>query len=277
MSPISREREYARRRYEKWQAKLTVKQSKRRHQRRVVIVGASAVAVVLAISAAVMVFTGSGSTSDPEASASPSPSVSASRLAGLGRPNPCPTPTVKPGPPQSFSAPPDASLAKGKKWTFTITTSCGDIVAELDGAKAPKAVANTIFLAGKKFWDNSPCHRMTVEGLMMLQCGDPTGTGTGGPGYGFGPVENAPADGLYKRGVLAMARTGDLQKGQGSQFFLVFGDSPLDGGYTVFGQITKGLDILDKIAAGGVTAPDASGTTAPVRKISILRTTVTPR
>jgi peptidyl-prolyl cis-trans isomerase B (cyclophilin B) len=279
VSPISREREYARRRYEKWQAKLTVKQSKRRHQRRVVIVGASAVAVVLAISGVVMVFTDSGSTSDPAAaSSSPSASASAATSASTSAgPNPCPTPAVKPGPPQSFPAAPDASLAKGKKWTFTIATSCGDIVAELDGAKAPKAVANTIFLAGKKFWDSSPCHRMTVEGLMMLQCGDPTGTGTGGPGYGFGPVENAPADKIYKRGVLADGSDGDLQKGQGSQFFLVFGDSPLDGGYTVFGQITKGLDILDKIAAGGVTAPDASGTTAPVRKISILRTTVTPR
>jgi peptidyl-prolyl cis-trans isomerase B (cyclophilin B) len=74
-----------------------------------------------------------------------------------------------------------------------------------------------------------------------------------------------------------MARTSDLAKGQGSQFFLVFGDSPLDGAYTVFGNVTKGMDILDKIAAGGVTPPDAGGTTAPVRKISILRTSVTPR
>jgi peptidyl-prolyl cis-trans isomerase B (cyclophilin B) len=290
VSPISREREYARRRYEKWQSKQAVKRARQRRQRRVVIVSGAAVVVVLAISGVVFALTGSdpdtttatpAPTTSPEPPAaspdtSPEPSTTSSASTSAG-PNPCPVPTVKPpATPQSFTSAPDPSLAQGKTWTFTITTSCGDIVAELDGAKAPKAVANTVFLSGKKFWDGSPCHRMTVEGLRMLQCGDPTGTGTGGPGYGFGPPENAPADKIYKRGVLAMARTSDLAKGQGSQFFLVFGDSPLDGDYTVFGKVTKGLDILDKVAAGGVTEPDAGGTTAPVRKISIVRTSVSP-
>lgn len=279
MSPISREREYARRRYEKWQSKQAVKLARQRRQRRVVIVSGAAVAVVLAISGVVFALTDSGpgtTTAAPVPTTSPEPSAASSASTSAG-PNPCPVPTVKPpATPQSFASAPDASLAQGKTWTFTITTSCGDIVAELDGAKAPKAVANTVFLSGKKFWDGSPCHRMTVEGLRMLQCGDPTGTGTGGPGYGFGPPENAPADKIYKRGVLAMARTSDLAKGQGSQFFLVFGDSPLDGDYTVFGKVTKGLDILDKVAAGGVTEPDAGGTTAPIRKISIVRTSVSP-
>ena len=294
MSPISREREYARRRYEKWQSKQAVKLARQRRQRRVVIVSGAAVAVVLAISGVMFAFAGpddATTSAAPVPSASPelsapasasaqasaSTQASAQTSASAAGPNPCPVPTVKPpASPQSFASPPDASLAQGKKWTFTITTSCGDIVAELDGAKAPRAVANAVFLSGKKFWDGSPCHRMAVKGLRMLQCGDPTGTGGGGPGYGFGPPENAPADSMYKRGVLAMARTGDLAKGQGSQFFLVFGDSPLDGAYTVFGNVTQGIDILDKIAAGGVTRPDARGTTAPVRKISILRTSVTP-
>lgn len=282
MSPSSREREYARRRYEKWQSKQAVRLTRRRRQRKVAVISAGAVAVVLAVSGGVLVLTGSRSGSDSTAAASatattsPTASPGATTAVSAG-PNPCPTPTVKPpATPQSFSSPPEASLAQGRTWTFTITTTCGDIVAELDGAKAPKAVANTLFLSGKKFWDGSACHRMTVEGLKMLQCGDPTGTGTGGPGYGFGPPENAPADNVYKRGVLAMARTSDLAKGQGSQFFLVFGDSPLDGDYTVFGRVTKGLDVLDKVAAGGVTAPDATGTTAPVRKISIVRSAVTP-
>jgi peptidyl-prolyl cis-trans isomerase B (cyclophilin B) len=277
VSPISREREYARRRYEKWQSKQAVKRDRQRRQRRVMIVSGAAVAVVLAVSGVVFALTDSGpgtTAAAPVPTTSPEASSTPSTAAG---PNPCPVPTVKPpATPQSFSSPPDPSLAQGKTWTFTITTSCGDIVAELDGAKAPKAVANTVFLSGKKFWDGSPCHRMTVEGLRMLQCGDPTGTGTGGPGYGFGPPENAPADNVYKRGVLAMARTADLAQGQGSQFFLVFGDSPLDGAYTVFGEVTKGLDILDKVAAGGVTAPDAGGTTAPIRKISIVRTSISP-
>jgi peptidyl-prolyl cis-trans isomerase B (cyclophilin B) len=274
VSPISREREYARRRYEKWQSKQAVKHARQRRQRRVALISAAGVAVVLTAAGVLLVVTGPDSGSDTTAAASATPSASGSSSAA---PNPCPTPTVKPpATPQQFSAPPSPSLAEGKNWTFTINTSCGDIVATLNGAKAPKAVANAIFLSDKKFWNGSACHRMTVEGLKMLQCGDPTGTGTGGPGYSFGPVENAPSDGLYKRGVLAMARTSDAANGQGSQFFLVFGDSPLDGGYTVFGHITKGLDVLDKVAAGGVSAPDATGTTAPLRPISIVRTAVAP-
>jgi peptidyl-prolyl cis-trans isomerase B (cyclophilin B) len=110
----------------------------------------------------------------------------------------------------------------------------------------------------------------------MLQCGDPTGTGTGGPGYQFGPVENAPADGIYKRGRLAMARVG-TENSQGSQFFILFGDTQLPGGYTVFGTITQGLDVIDKVAAGGLASLGADGGSGPpARSISIVSTSVTP-
>ena len=108
----------------------------------------------------------------------------------------------------------------------------------------------------------------------MLQCGDPTGTGNGGPGYNWGPIENAPADDMYPAGTLAMARVGDQAESQGSQFFLVYADSkiPSDtaGGYTVFGKITAGLDIIQKIADGGV----ADDGTAPKRAVSIVGVTV---
>jgi peptidyl-prolyl cis-trans isomerase B (cyclophilin B) len=290
VSPISREREYARRRYEKWQSKQAVKMAKQARQRRVAIVSAAGVLVVLVIAGLALAFTGGSSddattateaspevsasaSADASSSAAASPSASASAAAG---PNPCPAPTVKPpASPQSFSKVPDKGLAQGKSWTFTLTTSCGDIVADLDGAKAPQAVSNAVFLSGKGFWNGSPCHRLGAEGLYMLQCGDPTGTGSGGPGYEFGPIENAPADNIYKAGTLAMARTQDPNT-QGSQFFLVFKDTQLGDGYTVFGHITKGLDVLTKVAAGGVATPGADGSGPPARAISIVKTTVTP-
>lgn len=302
MSPISREREYERRRYEKWQGKLATKRQKARVRRQRAIVAGSALAVVLVIAGAVFLLTRgddttplvaaspSPSASSPSASSTTSPSASpsgsgtaaASPAASAGS-NPCPTPTVKPGPAQSFAAAPAPSLAEGKAWTLTITTTCGDIVARLDGAKAPKAVASAIFLSGKKFWDGSACHRLGSGSLKVLQCGDPTGTGGGGPGYQFGPVENAPTMdanklGLYKRGVLAMARAASPDS-NGSQFFIVFGDTQLPGdtgGYTVFGEVTKGLDIVDKVAAGGVAQPGQDGSGPPARAISIVSTSVTP-
>jgi peptidyl-prolyl cis-trans isomerase B (cyclophilin B) len=281
VSPISREREYARRRYEKWQAKQAVKLERRRRQRRNGIIAGSAVAVVLVVVGGFLIFGGSD---DKAATASPTPSGTAAASASASAsastsagPNPCPAPTVKPpAKPQSFGAAPDASLAQGRTWTMKIATSCGEIDAELDGAKAPKAVADMIFLSGKSFWDGSPCHRLGVNTLKILQCGDPTGTGTGGPGYSFGPVENPPSDATYRTGVLAMAR-GQSEDSQGSQFFIVYGDTQLGGNYTVFGRITKGMDVVTKVAAGGLASVGGDGSSGPpARAISIVGTTVSP-
>ncbi len=175
---------------------------------------------------------------------------------------------------------PDKTTAQGKTYVATITTNCGDIELTLDGAKAPQAVASFVELARQSYWLNAPCHRLTTDGaLKVLQCGDPTGTGQGAPGYGFG-VENAPADGAYPRGTLAMARTTDPDKGNGGQFFLVYGDSSLPdaNGYSVFGTVTSGLDIVDKIAAAGVAPGGTSPTDGfPAAPISILAVAVTEK
>ena len=175
---------------------------------------------------------------------------------------------------------PDKATAKAATWTATLTTNCGDIVLDLDGAKAPQAVASFLQLARADYWLNSPCQRLGVgEGFKLLQCGDPTGTGQGNPGYGFG-VENAPANGTYPRGTVAMARTQDPAKGNGGQFFLVNGDTKLPDatGYTIFGTITQGLDIVDKVAAAGVEPGGESETIgAPKAPISILRVAVTEK
>ena len=146
-------------------------------------------------------------------------------------------------------------------------------------ATAPQAVASFVQLAEKGYWLNSPCHRLTTSAsLKVLQCGDPTGSGQGGPGYGFG-VENAPKDGVYPRGTLAMARTQDAKKGNGGQFFIVYGDSTLPDpdGYTVFGTVTSGLDIVDKVAAAGVASGSSADDGFPAAPISILRVAVTEK
>lgn len=167
---------------------------------------------------------------------------------------------VSPSPAASESANselvPDAALAEAREWSGTIEIGGKTLGLSLDGKNAPQAVANFISLAGKNFFDNVSCHRLTTKGIFVLQCGDPTGDGTGGPGYSWGPIENAPDDDIYKKGYLAMARQPNIGTSMGSQFFIVYKDSeiPADvaGGYTVFGKITKGLSKLNDVFAAGV-------------------------
>lgn len=179
--------------------------------------------------------------------------------------------------PKSFTEVPDKATAAGKTWVATVETTCGDLTFELDGTKAPQTVASFMHLAKEGFWAPSPCHRVTTEGIFVLQCGDPTGTGSGGPGYTFG-IENAPADGTYPQGSLAMARTQDPNS-NGGQFFITYKETQLPtegGGYTIFGKVTKGLDTVEKIAANKALDPSpADGT--PVSPISILSVSVTEK
>jgi peptidyl-prolyl cis-trans isomerase B (cyclophilin B) len=156
----------------------------------------------------------------------------------------------------------------------TLQTSCGDVVVELYAADAPQTVASFQFLAQQGYWEDSPCHRLTTQGIYVLQCGDPTGSGSGGPGYTYG-TENAPADGLYPPGTLAMARTSDPNS-NGGQFFVVYEDTQLPvegGGYSIFGRVTEGLEIVEAVAAAGAEggAPDG----APAQPVSILSVEVT--
>jgi len=153
---------------------------------------------------------------------------------------------------------PDPALAEDRDWTGTIATNCGEIEITLDGGAAPQAVASFIELSNEGFYDNTACHRLTTAGIFVLQCGDPTGLGNGGPGYSYGPIENAPEDDMYPAGTLAMARLGGDGDSMGSQFFITYEDSqiPSDaaGGYTVLGQVTAGLETVVKIAEGGLAA-----------------------
>jgi peptidyl-prolyl cis-trans isomerase B (cyclophilin B) len=171
---------------------------------------------------------------------------------------------------------PDKATAAGKSFIATVTTNCGNITAELDGTKAPQTVASFLGLAKSGYWADSPCQRLTAgSSLNVLQCGDPTGTGKGTPGYRYG-VENAPANFIYPAGTLAMARTPD-PKSNGGQFFIVYKQSELQdpNGYSIFGKITSGMGIVDKIAAAGVAGGATDG--APVQPISILKVDVTEK
>ena len=173
---------------------------------------------------------------------------------------------------------PDKKTAAGKTFIATVATNCGVITIELDGTKAPQAVASFLGLAKSGYWADSPCHRLTTgDPLFVLQCGDPTGTGNGTPGYGFG-VENAPPNFIYPAGTLAMARTQDPNS-NGGQFFIVYKQSTISDptGYSIFGKITSGLDIVNKIAAAGATQPDVNQNTAPLQPISILAVNVTQK
>jgi peptidyl-prolyl cis-trans isomerase B (cyclophilin B) len=166
-------------------------------------------------------------------------------------------------PPRTGKVPTDPATV-----SVSMVTTQGNIGLQLDNGKAPCTVNSFASLAGQNYFNDTPCHRLTTGGLSVLQCGDPTGQGTGGPGYQFAneyPTNQYQPDNpalqqpvLYPRGTLAMANAGPNTNG--SQFFLVYQDSQLPPGYTVFGKIDDtGLATLDKIAAAGVAGGGPDG------------------
>ena len=169
------------------------------------------------------------------------------------------------------SVAPAEKLPKRFARTFTFDTNCGTIVVTTVGAKAPITVTQLATLARGGFFNNTLCHRLTTQGLYVLQCGDPTATGSGGPNFTFRD-ENLPVEGLnnYPAGTVAMANSGPGTNG--SQFFLVFADTTLGANYTIWGTMTQGLDIVKAIAKAGVKGGGADG--APNQPISINRVTV---
>ena len=154
---------------------------------------------------------------------------------------------------------------------FTLITNCGNIVITTVGAKAPFTMTSIAALANGGYYDDSLCHRLTTQGLFVLQCGDPTATGRGGPQFTF-PDENLPANTAknYPAGTVAMANSGPNTNG--SQFFLVYANTTLAPSYTIWGTITSGLDIVKAIAKAGAAggAPDGK----PAKTIAIQKVLV---
>jgi peptidyl-prolyl cis-trans isomerase B (cyclophilin B) len=164
--------------------------------------------------------------------------------------------------------------------TMTITTNLGVVEVEMNTAKAPCTSRSMTYLASKNFFDNTKCHRITTEGIKVLQCGDPAGKGTGGPTYKVAE-ENLPnfTDDLknYPIGTIAMANTGQPTS-TGSQFFIVWGDTPLPGKYTVLGKVTKGLELIQEAAKAGAKSPETGEDTTdgtPKTEVQIKTLTVT--
>jgi len=170
------------------------------------------------------------------------------------------------------SVAPADKLPKRLTRKFTFETNCGNIVVTTVGAKAPITITQLATLARGGFFNNTLCHRLTTQGLYVLQCGDPTATGSGGPNFTYRD-ENLPTDSLnnYPAGTVAMANSGPGTNG--SQFFLVFADTTLGANYTIWGTITEGLDIVRAIAKAGVKGGGADG--APNQPIAINRVTLT--
>lgn len=180
----------------------------------------------------------------------------------------CQYPADGSDPAREVEPPPGEPTAEGDV-DVTISTSAGDVGATLDGEAAPCTVNSFLSLAEQGYFDDSPCHRLTTSGIYVLQCGDPTGVGGGGPGYRFADELNG--DETYPAGTLAMANGGPDTNG--SQFFMVYDETPLPPDYTVFGTIDDaGLDALRDVAKKGTAngAPDGP----PAEQVLIQSVTV---
>ena len=218
----------------------------------------------------------------PDASASPDTSPSPDASADPSA-SPEPTSTDQPDPdcapaPETraddltWPEAPGDKVKPNTAYTMTLATNCGDIVIDTLPAEAPATVASMAFLTEEGYFDLTACHRLTTEGIFVLQCGDPAGNGTGGPGYSI-PDENLPAEGEanYPAGTVAMANAGPGTGG--SQFFIVYEDTTLPSGYTIWGKVTKGLDVVTGIAAAGVEGGGSDG--PPAQRVVIEKATLT--
>ena len=262
MSSTSRDKELARQRAER-QAARQAAHDQRRKQRRAVL---GSVLAVTAVAGAVLAGTLAlrqpstpsdsvvGATTSTPATQAPGPVGGGCSYEKTGARSTRPAPL-----------PPVEGVETGKVYAVTLATNRGDIVFRMDSAQAPCTANSLRSLAGSGYFDATTCHRLTTQGIQVLQCGDPTGSGTGGPGYQFADENLEGA--TYPRGTVAMANAGPGTNG--SQFFLVYGDSSLSPDYTPFGEITSGLDVLDAIAEAGSDDSNSAGDGKPRAPVTI--------
>jgi peptidyl-prolyl cis-trans isomerase B (cyclophilin B) len=244
-----RQRKLARERYQRRVARDAV----RRRRHRLLTVSGTAGVIVLALVAAgaVLLVTRPAAT----AAAEPAQHCAYTKSGTAARKVKLPT------------ASPDYTAA----YTATLKTTQGTVVIDLLNSKATCTVNSFVSLADQKYFNNTPCHRLTTaSGLYVLQCGDPTGTGEGGPGYKFDDENLKGAK--YTSGTVAMANSG--ANTNGSQFFLVYQKSSLPASYTPFGTIVKGLNVIRTIAKAGSNNANGQGDGAPNDKVEIESVTV---
>ncbi|MFM9595826.1 peptidylprolyl isomerase [Streptomyces scabiei] len=264
VSQDQRRRQLAREKFLRQQQRRTSARRKA-HVRNAVI--ASVLGVILVGSVALYttdVLKGDDKKDNAGAEVSQSPTPSPSKA-----PDPCEKPAAGKVEKLTFKKEPAITIDKTATYTMDLRTTCGSIPITMDAAKAPHTVNSFDFLVNKGYLDHTKCHRLTTQGIYVLQCGDPQGTGMGGPGYTI-PDENLKDPRLkgdtYPAGTVAMAnqfnaQTGEGKNSGGSQFFLVFQDSPLPANYTPFGTISKaGMKVLTKIAKAGENTGMGDGT-----------------
>lgn len=225
-------------------------------------------AVLLALAAfavlALLLLTGCGS-SDSEGDDAGSNGSDTSSEAASGT---CSYPADSQSGAKDVNAPDEEPQAKGKV-KATIATNAGDLAVTLDADGAPCTVNSFLSLAKQKYFADTDCHRLTTEGIFVLQCGDPSGTGSGGPGYSF--ADELDGSETYPAGTLAMANSGPNTNG--SQFFVVYDDSSLPPDYTVFGSLDEAsTKTVADIAAKGTDSGAGDG--APKQKVTITEVAV---
>ncbi|MBA6436404.1 peptidylprolyl isomerase [Streptomyces sp. GMR22] len=283
VSNEQRRRQLAREKYLRQQQRRETARHKSR-QRNVVI--AAVLAVVLAGGGAVAA-TGALSGKDKDKKDDAASSATPSAAPTSKAPDPCAKEAKavagKKPKKMSWKKEPAVTIDKSASYTMKLETTCGDISVTMDAGKAPHTVNSFSFLAGKGYFDHTKCHRLVNQGIYVLQCGDPQGTGAGGPGYTI-PDENLKdasiKGGKYPAGTVAMANQYNPQtkKGRntgGSQFFLVYKKSDLPPDYTPFGTVDKaGMKVLSKIAGAGAAPPDQTMNTAPNASVVINKATV---
>lgn len=275
-----RQRKLARERYER-QMQRRIERARRIRQRATIVGSACAVAAIAV--GAYFLFSGTpgskaaSSTSSPTATPTPSFSIpAASPLATV----PTTKPTVAPATHCTYTKSgtaarkvslPPATPDSSAKSQATVVTNRGTIVIDLLNSRAPCTVNSFVSLARQGYFNNTPCPRVTSAGLYVLQCGDPTGTGTGGPGYKFANENTTGA--TYPAGTVAMANSGGTDS-NGSQFFLVYAPGSLAPSYTPFGVVVKGLDIVREVAEAGNNNSNPAGGGEPNEKVTIESVTI---
>jgi peptidyl-prolyl cis-trans isomerase B (cyclophilin B) len=237
-------------------AQRRYEERRRQRRRRAQVLSSVVVVALLVLGLAAYVFVPQWTSGD-SASASPSASVSPGKQpVACGASAPKAAGVKKP----TFKNAPPMTIDPSKTYTATIDTSCGTVVVKLLADQAPKTVNSFVFLANKHFFDGTKIHRIDTS-IGIIQGGDPTGTGTGGPGYTI--PDELTGNETYGPGVVAMANGGPNTGG--SQFFIVYDKNghKLDGNpnYTIFGRVVQGLDVVKKIAQ--IPVPNASGGPGP--------------
>lgn len=259
MASNKRERELARMRAERQAARRAAAEARRRQRRRTIAASVTGIAVLAAVGGAVYL-TQDDSTPTDTVAAVPTPTVSGATAA-------CTYTAAGTAAKKVSGKPPATASTSASPALVTLATNQGDIGLSLNRAKAPCTTNSFVFLAKQKYFDGTSCHRLTTSGIFVLQCGDPSASGSGGPGYQFANENLTGA--TYPKGTIAMANAGAGTNG--SQFFLVYKDTQLPPDYTPFGTITKGLDVIEKIAKAGSTP---SGDGKPKTDVKIQKATV---